>query len=241
MPTPQEFYAPAREGNAFRQKGALYNLVAGHRGQDFNGWNRGTPIPTYRAGTVVANYWSAALGWVLVLQFSDGKYGGWSHLDSQSPHGVGTRLAFGDIVGPLGTTGRLTTGPHSHNTLSSTSKLPGSGAVEDPLPYIRAALGNLSTAGGVKAPVQPPTVQEDDMAYIAPILEERDGKIVPTGDGYSGPNGFYFIANKEDKALLERDIEATRKSARGEKVDAVFLNAERKIVDGYKSGTRPRS
>jgi hypothetical protein len=156
MPTPEQFYAAARQGNAFKQKGALYNLVAGHRGQDFNGWNTGTQIPTYKAGTVVSNYWSAALGWVLVLQFPDGKYGGWSHLDEQSPHEVGTRLAYGASVGPLGSTGRLTTGPHSHNTLSSSSRLPGSGAVEDPLPYIRAAIDSASglfPAGGTTSPL----------------------------------------------------------------------------------------
>lgn len=100
--------------------------------------------------------------------------------------------------------------------------------------------GTLTPAGTTKTPVTPPTVQEDDMAYIAPILEEKNGKIVATGDGYSGPNGFYFIANKEDKELLERDIEATRQSARGEPVKAQFLEGERIIVDGYKSGTRPR-
>jgi hypothetical protein len=100
--------------------------------------------------------------------------------------------------------------------------------------------GVINTSGTKTKPVQPPTVQEDDMAYIAPILEEKNGKIVATGDGYSGPNGFYFIGSAEDKKLLERDIEATRQSGRGEPVKAQFLEAERIIVDGYKSGTRKR-
>lgn len=105
---------------------------------------------------------------------------------------------------------------------------------------VTLTVATINTASTSKTPVQPPTVQEDDMAYIAPILEEKNGKIVETGQGYSGPGGFYFIENEDHRKLLERDIEATRKSARGERVDAQFLEGERIIVDGYKSGTRPR-
>jgi hypothetical protein len=176
MPTPQEFYSRSHEGNAFKQKGALYNALVGHRGQDFNGWPLRTPIPTYRAGTVVSNYWSSALGWVLVLQFPDGKYGGWSHLDEKSPHEVGTRLAFGSTIGLLGTTGRLTTGPHSHNTLSSSSRLPGSGAVEDPLPYIRVALETLTPAGTITTPLED-TLSAAEVADIKKHIDTRAAEL----------------------------------------------------------------
>ena len=63
-----------------------------HRGADFNGFPEGTPIPAVAAGTVVENYRSGGLGWLVVLAHSDGAFSGYCHMYQQSPLAIGTAV-----------------------------------------------------------------------------------------------------------------------------------------------------
>lgn len=154
-PTPQEFYTGSHVRTLFGVMGYFYSKLYGHRGQDFAGWAKGTPIPAYRAGKVVAEGWSGGLGWFVVLQYSDGKFGGFCHLEYASPLNVGMGVVYGQTVGWVGSTGTLSTGPHLHYTLSTYSSNPAYGQVEDGLAHIRAALGsaNSAPAGFVAKPI----------------------------------------------------------------------------------------
>jgi hypothetical protein len=239
-----EFYAETNWLNRFGIKGPFYG-PRGHLGLDLKAKGR-QKIPALRSGTVqphlVRSYY---VGYTLSIRHALGDYDGYVHLYGPSRAAPGTVVAAGDFIGEAATWGDFTgiswAGAHLHLTHGSTPRCVFGEGVDDPAPYVRAAIATLTPASTPsKTPIQPPTVQEDDMAYIAPILEEKNGQIVETGQGYSGPGGFYFIQNEDHRKLLERDIEATRKSARGEKVDAKFLEGERIIVDGYKSGTRKR-
>jgi murein DD-endopeptidase MepM/ murein hydrolase activator NlpD len=90
---------------------------------------------------------------------------------------------------------------------------------------------SIAPAGTTKTPITAPTQEEDDdMGHIFPIVDAT-GKAV--AQGYGGPGGFYTIENEQHLKLLQRYIERSPK--------AVFLAAERAIVDGYVSGTRPHS
>ncbi|MWV50056.1 peptidoglycan DD-metalloendopeptidase family protein [Rathayibacter sp. VKM Ac-2803] len=138
-PGPQSvktFYALDHWGDEY---GAEENRPNPHRGQDINGWDTGTPVPALSGGTVVLSEWDDALGWVVTIDRGDGLNFGYSHLNAKGI-AVGTTVAAGDSVGPIGDTGSLSFGTHVHFTASRVSIKPWEGGVEDPRPYIRAAI-----------------------------------------------------------------------------------------------------
>lgn len=169
MPTPAQFYAPAHTGNRFGVSGSMYG-PHGHLGQDFNGWPAGTPIPSWVSGNVVSTGWSGNLGWfVTVLAVIDNgaeqvlRYVSFCHMASKG-HALGP-IWFGDTVGPIGATGELAAGVHVHIPVARSGVL-GGYDVEDPLPFIRHAIGT-TTAGNGSDPL------EDDM----PLNDDDLGKI----------------------------------------------------------------
>jgi hypothetical protein len=175
MPTLAEFYAPAHRGGAFGiLPNSQYYGPTGHRGYDVNGWPAGTQIPAFRAGVVIANYWSAALGWVLVTRDSGRERVGYSHLDEQSPLDVGDRVNLGDPIGPLGNTGKLSAGNHVHLTVSDSSDLPNIGPTQDPWPFISAALSAGSSVASGNKITLPPTDRNEDMETV---LRKQTGDI----------------------------------------------------------------
>lgn len=132
------FYNEAKHlGNVFGQKGIFYG-PRGHRGVDFNRHSAGTPIPSWTAGVVVAVSWSRNLGWVVIIRRTDGWFAGFCHLLEKPPLQVGAVIDVGDIVGKVGSTGLLSSGPHLHTTLEPTIAIGTVNAV-DPLPFIRQA------------------------------------------------------------------------------------------------------
>lgn len=126
-----------------------------HRGLDFSRL-RDTLIPSYVAGTVVINEWSAVLGWILEVKTPLGRFVGFRHMLHQSPFAVGAEVKVGQGVGFVGNTGSASMGFHLCTTNAS-----GKGGVHgspslltDPWPYITAALGS-STAGESITPLTP--------------------------------------------------------------------------------------
>jgi hypothetical protein len=146
-----DFYAHDRLGNRFAVTGPLYGR-RGHRGVD---WIHpaGAPIPSWTAGTVVVNAWSANLGWLIIIRTPLGLYAGYCHLARRSELHLQTAIDIGDIVGIVGNTGRLSRGAHLHATLEPTIEI-GTSQALDPLPYILAALEAS----------KPPTTERQDMA-----------------------------------------------------------------------------
>ena len=119
-----------------------------HRGTDWKG-KEGTPIPAVSDGTVRLVQWSNVLGWVLVqtVMGNDGKvmFVGYCHLQKKPTLMVGQRVACGDTIGLIGSTGSASSGPHLHATLSPALKGVFNGVVLDLYAYIQEQLKKPST------------------------------------------------------------------------------------------------
>lgn len=92
-----------------------------HRGTDW-GAKEGTPIPAVSNGTVRLVQYSKVLGWVLVQSiWADNKtwFVGYCHLKEKPKLKVGAKIALGDTIGLIGSTGSASSGPHLHATLST--------------------------------------------------------------------------------------------------------------------------
>ncbi|MDI6023629.1 M23 family metallopeptidase [Leucobacter sp. UT-8R-CII-1-4] len=134
--------------------GATAGRSQPHRGLDFP-HATGTPIPSVNAGVVVVSEWSSVLGWVVEVRGDDGVYLGYCHMNTQGL-AVGTRVAVGSIIGPVGNTGSASFGSHLHITKGDRQ-----GAVfgasmsylSNPWPYIQAG-GSITnpTIEGIKMP-----------------------------------------------------------------------------------------
>lgn len=120
----------------------IKNGLGPHRGTDWAPKGN-TVIPAIANGTIKLIQWSDVLGWVVVqTAWANGKtyYIGYCHL-SCAKHGVnckgpkklgdhsplkstkvGDKKKAGEPVGRVGTTGKASSGPHLHATLSNSLK-----------------------------------------------------------------------------------------------------------------------
>lgn len=187
----QEFYA---EEHLDRADG--FGSMAGgrtnpHRGFDVNRHGSTTPVPSIVEGVVVRSERQTGLGNVVVVRRANGTYIGYAHLNERLV-GVGASVGQGTIIGTLGNTGTLTTGPHTHVTASKVSDNPSSGGVIDPLPYILWARDGGADPDG-SAPAPSPSADWDfgqqyaDQARIQQALANR-GRYDGPVDGVWGPN-----------------------------------------------------
>ncbi len=133
-----------------------------HRGVDFNGFKKGTPLPAVNDGVISANYWSDVLGWVVELKVmapfgkerkTTAVYFMYCHLDKQSPLKVGSKVKSGASVGGAGTSGSASSGIHLHFTMSLTSKGGAIGKVFDPVAYLKRRIAEESKKPVKKADV----------------------------------------------------------------------------------------
>lgn len=196
MTSIQDFYAEPHLDRADGFGSMAGGRTRPHRGFDVNRHNTGTPVPSIVHGVVVRSERQTGLGNVVVVRRASGTYIGFSHLDSRAV-GVGATVNTGDIIGNLGNTGTLTTGPHTHVTASKSSDDPSTGDVIDPLPYILFARDGGTDPDGV-APAPAPSAEWDfgqqhaDQARIQAALAARgryDGPI----DGVWGVNSIKGI------------------------------------------------
>jgi len=139
-----------------------------HRGADFNGLPQGTPIPAVAAGTVVENYRSGGLGWLVVLAHPDNRFSGYCHLYQQSPLAIGSSVTRGQVVGGIGETGQYANGVHLHLTIGlNQSGATGGGSHwidhTDPITYIGDRLNGDDPITALPKP------KEDDMIRLARI------------------------------------------------------------------------
>tara|TARA_R110000868_G_scaffold234537_1_gene488215 strand:+ start:403 stop:939 length:537 start_codon:yes stop_codon:yes gene_type:complete len=100
------------------------NNMQPHSGTDW-ARPRGTRIPAIAKGTIQLIQFSKVLGWVVVQTAMDKDgviwYLGYCHMDSRPGYQVGQKLAKGQTVGTIGSTG-AGSGPHLHATASKTLK-----------------------------------------------------------------------------------------------------------------------
>lgn len=111
-PEPEPFLLPVRDYRltaTFGNAGSLWS--SGHTGLDFAA-PEGTPLVAIGAGVVTEVGYDGAYGNKTVLTLEDGTELWYCHQSSQSV-AVGDRVATGDLIGAVGSTGN-TTGSHLH-------------------------------------------------------------------------------------------------------------------------------
>lgn len=139
MMTVAEFYAVYAADDPFGSYKDRDPNGPGHLGSDFP-WGAGTEIPSWVSGEVVRVGFSRAIGYYVVIAGDGGGYALFYHLLEHSHLAVGDRVKFGDKIGLVGNTGTTSNGNHLHAGFSPTDPTPGTGAVVDPWPLIRAAM-----------------------------------------------------------------------------------------------------
>ena len=92
-----------------------------HAGVDYRA-PRGTPIPSQAPGEVVYSGHNDGYGNTVIVKTTNG-YGLYAHMDEPSQARMGDRIWPGDIMGRVGSTGKLSTGNHLHySTITSLNK-----------------------------------------------------------------------------------------------------------------------
>jgi hypothetical protein len=152
-----EFYAVVNWLNRFGIKGPFYG-PRGHLGLDLKAKGRQN-IPALRSGTVqphlVRSYY---VGYTLSVRHALGDYDGYVHLYGPSRAAPGTVVAAGDFIGEAATWGDFTgiswAGAHLHLTHGNTPRCVFGEGVDDPAPYVRAAIATLTPASTNKTPLE---------------------------------------------------------------------------------------
>ena len=74
---------------------------------------RGTPVKAIANGTVLFAEWTTETGYVIILEHQEGITSVYKHNGSLSKV-QGDMVKAGEVIGSIGNTGELTTGPHLH-------------------------------------------------------------------------------------------------------------------------------
>lgn len=88
-----------------------------------------TPVKAVANGTVIFSEWTAATGYVIIIEHKDGLLSVYKHNGSLSKN-QGEVVRAGEVIASVGNTGELTTGPHLHFELWS------NGSTVNPLDFI---------------------------------------------------------------------------------------------------------
>ncbi|MFK0229966.1 peptidoglycan DD-metalloendopeptidase family protein [Streptomyces sp. NPDC090303] len=118
---------------SFGNSAAGYTLGY-HTGTDFAA-PAGTPVSAVTAGSVVGSDPSPAYGTNVQIRHDDGTYTLYAHLSGRTV-GVGDRVAAGDLIGYVGSTG-TSSGPHLHLE-GRTAPAFADGNFFDVVPWLRA-------------------------------------------------------------------------------------------------------
>jgi murein DD-endopeptidase MepM/ murein hydrolase activator NlpD len=157
--------------------GPLFGVVDswhpnGHRGTDYNGFPKGTPLLAVARGTIVMNQFSKVLGNIVVLRVQTLVKGekknvffGYCHMDKPSPLAVGTVVNAGDQVGVAGTTGSASSGVHLHFTLSFDKDGVIGGKVYDADKFVKQKIKEEAAESAAPAPAA-------SAAPVAPVVAE---------------------------------------------------------------------
>lgn len=72
-----------------------------------------TPVKAVASGTVIFSEWTAATGYVIIMEHKDGLISAYKHNGSLAKE-QGAVVRAGEVIASVGNTGELTTGPHLH-------------------------------------------------------------------------------------------------------------------------------
>ncbi|HLR76854.1 MAG TPA: M23 family metallopeptidase, partial [Balneolaceae bacterium] len=112
-------------------KGTLtreYNKENGHFGIDIAA-NKGTDFHAIADGVVIGKSWSLNYGYVLYIQHGKGIITVYKHASAIIPE-IGALILKGDILGHVGNTGVISSGPHLHMEIWA------NGLPQNPLHYL---------------------------------------------------------------------------------------------------------
>ena len=157
---------------------------APHTGADF-GAPFGTPVLAAAAG-VARRWWNLGGGNMIGIDHGDGTETRYAHL-ALALVGGGVRVAAGQQIGTVGSTGQFTTGAHLHFEYLV------NGQFVDPLPAIGAAAG--AAAGPIGAPAPSAPAEADD------VLSYNNGcgpGYLPAKIGAFGPTPVPFLRGRID-------------------------------------------
>lgn len=79
---------------------------------------KGTPVKATADGTVIFSEWTAATGYVIIIEHSNNLISVYKHNASLTKQ-QGDLVTAGEVIATVGNTGELTTGPHLHFELWS--------------------------------------------------------------------------------------------------------------------------
>jgi murein DD-endopeptidase MepM/ murein hydrolase activator NlpD len=89
-----------------------FHLQKGHLGIDI-ATKEGTPFNAIADGAVINTSWTLNYGWILLVQHSNGIITVYKHAKSLSKS-VGDVVLKGEVLGVVGSTGIMSSGPHLH-------------------------------------------------------------------------------------------------------------------------------
>ncbi|SHI67567.1 Murein DD-endopeptidase MepM and murein hydrolase activator NlpD, contain LysM domain [Mesonia phycicola] len=109
----------------------LFTPVKGQISEDYNPkenhfavdivTEKNTPVKAAAAGTVIFSEWTAETGNVIIIEHRYGLISVYKH-NSSLTKGQGELVKKGEVIGMVGSTGELTTGPHLHFELWSNGR-----------------------------------------------------------------------------------------------------------------------
>lgn len=110
-------------GTADKAKVIFFAPITGSISQSFNAVNKhfaidivaktGTPVKAVTDGTVILSGWTAETGYTLTIQHSNNFVSVYKH-NGDLLKQQGDFVKSGEVIGSVGSTGELTTGPHLH-------------------------------------------------------------------------------------------------------------------------------
>lgn len=106
-----------------------YDVEQKHYAVDVTAPTDTPPVKAVANGTVIFSEWTAATGYVIIIEHKDGLLSVYKHNGSLSKN-QGEVVRAGEVIASVGNTGELTTGPHLHFELWS------NGSTVNPLDFI---------------------------------------------------------------------------------------------------------
>lgn len=179
--------------SAFR----IRNGLGPHRGTDWARPNK-TPIPAITDGTIALVHYSKIIGWCIVqTAWAEGKtwYIGYAHLAKKPKLKVGDKIKMGQPIGLCGNTGKASSGPHLHATLSTSKKGIFWGKVFDLYKMIVKHEG--------------PGPEEDVEVKLIP----KNGNVIVQIDNF--PRGNHLRLRKDGKSVWAKTVKEDRVHRKG--------------------------
>lgn len=179
--------------SAFR----IRNGLGPHRGTDWARPNK-TPIPAITDGTISLVHYSKIIGWCIVqTAWAEGKtwYIGYAHLAKKPKLKEGDKIKKGQPIGLVGNTGKASSGPHLHATLSTSRKGIFWGKVFDLHKMILKHEG--------------PGPEEDVEVKLIP----RNGNVIVQLDNW--PVGNHLRLRKDGKSVWAKTVKEDRVHRKG--------------------------